>query len=125
MGFVDGISRALAYFFAAWWIWAMYRAGLLLHKGHRSKLKALAFILAVAGVLTCMSWSTLGEHFDDENADPLGGPASLAANEDETPPTPAQRNRAATTVFLITFLPLAAGGLQKHDPTSRVKSKGA
>jgi hypothetical protein len=106
MGFVDGIARAFAYFLAASWIWVMYRAGLLLHQGHRSKLKVLAFIVAV-------------------DADPLGGPARLVANEDETPPTPAHRNRAATTIFLITFLPLAAGGLQKHDPTSRATSKSA
>jgi hypothetical protein len=122
MGFVDGISRAFAYFLAAWWIWAMYRAGLLLHKEHRSKLKILAFIVVVASVLTYMSWSTAGEHFD-EDADPLGGPAGLVADEDKPPPIPAQRNRGATTVFLLTFMPLAAGGLQKHDPASRATSK--
>src|SRR5258708_15782576 len=124
MGFVDGISHSFAYFLAASWIWAMYRAGLLLHEGHRSRLKVLGFVVAAAGVLTYMSWSTAGEHFD-EDADPLGGPSSLVAAEDKPPPTPAQRNRAATTVFLLTFIPLAAGGLQKHDPTSAAKSKGA
>lgn len=89
-----------------------------------AKLKILAFIVVVSSALTYMRWSTIGEHFDDaEDADPLGGSASLVADEDKPPPIPAQRNRAATTVFLLTFIPLAAGGLQKHDPTSRATSK--
>jgi hypothetical protein len=102
----------------------MYRAGLLLRKEYRSRLKILAIILGVAGVLTLMSWSTLGEHFDEDDADPLGGPASLVADEDRPPTTPAQKNRDATTVFLLTFLPLAVGGFNKDDLTSRTISRG-
>ena len=119
MGFTDGISRAFGYFLGALWIWAMYRAGLLLRKEYRSRLRILAVILGVTGALTYMSWSTVGTHLEDSDEPLFGGGGNVV---EDYKPTNAQRNRAATTVFLLTFLPLIAGGLQKDDPTNEVKS---
>jgi hypothetical protein len=123
MGLIDGIWRAAGYFLAAWWITCMFKMGLFLRKEYWPKPKTLATVLAISGVLAYMSWSMLGEHFDDDDADPLGGPASLVADEDRPPPTPAQRNRAATTTFLLTFLPLVAGGLRKDGQAPEQNSR--
>jgi hypothetical protein len=120
MGFADGIWRAVAYFLAALWIWAMYRLGLSLHKEHRSKLKILAIILGITGVLTYMSWSSLGTHVEGNDEPLFGGGGDVVR---DYKPTTAQRNRASTTIFLLSFLPLAAGGLQKDDPTTKAESR--
>lgn len=120
MGFTDGIWRAVGYFLAALWIWSMYRAGQLLHKGYRSKVRITAVILGIVGMFTYMSWSTLGTHVERDDEPLFGGGGELVT---DYKPTNAQRNRAATTVFLLTLLPLAAGGLAKDDPAASSESR--
>jgi hypothetical protein len=119
MGFTDGIWRAVGYFLAALWIWSMYRAGQLLHKEYRSKVRITAVILGIVGMFTYISWRTLGTHVEGDD-EPLLDDGNLIR---DYKPTNAQRNRAATTVFLLTFLPLAAGGLAKDDPAASSESR--
>jgi hypothetical protein len=118
MGFGDGALRALAYFMGALWILAMYRVGLIIRKECRSRLKVLAIILAVTCTLTYMSWSRVGTHNEDGNDDPLFG---LDETVQDYVPSTAQRNRAASTILLLTFLPMAAGGLRKDVARSETK----
>jgi hypothetical protein len=119
MGFADGAWRAFGYFLGACWIWAMYRVGLLLRRECQSRVKVLAIILGVVGALTYMSWSRVGTHNEGEN-DPFFG---LDETVQDYVPTTAQRNRAATTILLLTLLPLAAGALQKDVPHSETKPR--
>jgi len=119
MGFSDGISRAFVYFLSALWIWAMYRLGVFLHKEYRSKIKILAIILGITGVLTYMSWSSLGTHVQNDD-EPLFGSGGDVVRDYK--PGLAQKNRAATMIFLLTFLSLAAGALQKDDPSTKTRN---
>jgi hypothetical protein len=123
MGLVDGIWSAAKCFLAALWIASMFKMGLLLRKQYRPRVKSLAIVFGISGVLAYTSWRTLGERFDDDDADPLGGPASLVADADTHAPTTAQRNRAATTIFLVTFLPLVAGRLWKDGEAAEQDSR--
>ena len=66
----------------------------------------------MTGVLTYMGWSSLGTHIEDADEPLFGGGGDAV---EDYKPTAAQRNRAATTVFFLTFLPLTAGGLHKDD----------
>lgn len=119
MGFTDGIWQAVAYFLAALWIWTMYRAGQHIHKEHRSRIRITAIILGIVGLFTYFSWSTLGTYVE-------GDPDLFFGDGDtirDYQPTNVQRNRAATTIFLLTLLPLAGGGLQKDDQRAQTGSK--
>jgi hypothetical protein len=76
----------------------MYRAGLSLRQDCRSRVKVLAIILGIASVMTYMSWSRLGTHNEGVD-DPISGFDDTIR---DYMPTAAQRNRAATTILLLT-----------------------
>jgi hypothetical protein len=110
MGFTDGIYAALKYFLAAAWIMAMYRLGKELHQSNGSRLKTFLIILSVSSVLGLLRWSNLGTHVED--ADPVTGGGDVVADYE---PSAAQRNRAATLIFLLSFLPASVSLLNRSE----------
>lgn len=86
-----------------------FRGGDEAYRHFHSRLKAFLLVLAVASVLSFVAWSGVGTHVGGD--DPIVGGGDVVTDYE---PTAAQRNKSATVIFLITFLP-ALVGLSKKD----------
>ena len=104
MGYTAGFYQALGYFLAAGWITIAFRGGREAYRYYRSRFKAFLLILAISFGPAFLSRTDLGTHI--ENADPLMGGGDVVTDYE---PTDAQRNQAATLIFLLSFLPGLAG----------------
>jgi len=118
MGFTDGIYAALKYFLAAAWIAAMYRLGKELHQSYGSRLKTFFIILTMSSVLGLLRWSNLGTHVED--ADPVTGGGDVVTDYE---PSAVQRNRAATLIFLLSFLPASFSLLNRGESGKSISEK--
>jgi hypothetical protein len=118
MGFTDGIYAALKYFLAAAWIVAMYRLGKELHRSNGSRLKTFLIILSMSSVLGLLRWSNLRTHV--EGADPVTGRGDVVADYE---PSAVQRNRAATLIFLLSFLPASVSLLNRGESRKSISKR--
>jgi hypothetical protein len=118
MGFTEGIYAAVKYFLAAAWIVAMYRLGKELHRNNGSRLKTLFIILSLSSVLGVLRWSNLGTHV--EGADPVTGGGDVVADYE---PSTVARNRAATLIFLLSFLPASVSLLNRGESRKSISER--
>jgi hypothetical protein len=110
MGYADGFYQALGYFLAVGWIWIAFRGGREAYEHYRSRFKAFLLILTVSLGLSFLGRTNLGTHVED--GDPvIGGGDVVTDNE----PTDAQRNKVATLIFLISFLPASISLIPKDE----------
>jgi drug/metabolite transporter (DMT)-like permease len=119
MGYADGFYQALGYFLAVGWIWIAFRGGREAYQHYRSRFKAFLLILAVSLGLAFLSRTNLGTHVED--ADPVMGGGDVVTDYE---PTDAQRNKAATLTFLLSFLPAFVSLLGRNESMRRQQESG-
>lgn len=107
-GFGAGFWQALSYFAAFGWMWIVFRFARHSVDEHASKLKVFGVVLATSAAFAFFSWSSLGTHVED--ADPVMGGGDVVTDYKAN----AERNKDATIMFLLTFVPGVAA-LAKED----------
>jgi hypothetical protein len=119
MGYSDGFHQALGYFLAAGWIWIAFLGGREAYRHYHSRFKAFLLILTISLGLGFLGRSNLGSHVDD--ADPVMGGGDVVTDYE---PTDAQRHKAATLIFLLSFLPASVSLLERNESTRRREGSG-
>lgn len=110
MGYADGFYEAVRCFLAVGWVWIAFRCGRGALQHYRSRFKAFLLILAVSLALAFLSRTSVGTHVED--ADPFMGGGDVVTDYE---PTDAERNKAATVIFLLSFLPASVSLMPRDD----------